>query len=83
VMAVTGLLLDFAARGVFHSTVWFRASAALLLVAAIFLTRADAALRKAVASGGAATLARVERWSWLSCATAALMAVLMAVKPFQ
>jgi hypothetical protein len=80
-MVLTGGFLDFSAGGAFHSRVWFRASVALLVVAVFALVRARAALHEPSMTDAA--LRQVERWGWASCATVALMAVLMEVKPFQ
>lgn len=84
VMALTGILLDVAVRGAFHSGGWFRASFALLVFVGFAHARARAGLRKAPApaADAAAALRRVERWGWAMCATVALIAALMEVKPF-
>lgn len=84
-MLVTGCLLDYAASGAFHSTAWFRLSVVLFVFLGFSYGRTRAVLRTGLAGDGAgeAALRRVERWGWIMCGTAALMAVLMEVKPFQ
>jgi hypothetical protein len=96
-MAITGILLDVAVAGAFHTSTWFRASGALVVVLAVSHARARAAWRSAANASGAsaapgadatesarcAALSRVERLGWTMCATVALIAILMEVKPFQ
>jgi hypothetical protein len=91
IMAVTAVLLDLAAGGAFHAAGWFRASGALFVLLGFSHARARAALRKGrgadPANDGDAsrdedTLRRIERWGWTMYATVALLAALMALKPF-
>jgi hypothetical protein len=92
IMAVTAVLLDVAAGGAFHAAGWFRASAALFVLLGFSHARARAALRKSQgadpgnaeldASRDEDTLRRIERWGWTMYATVALLAALMALKPF-
>lgn len=84
VMMLTGILLDFAARGAFHTSYWFRGGFLLLIFVAISHARARAALRAGLTKGGDAEkiFARVERWGWIMCGAVALIGFLMEVKPF-
>ena len=92
IMAVTAALLDVAAGGAFHAAGWFRVSAALFVLLGFSHARARVALRKgqgaapghadADASRDEDTLRRIERWGWTMYATVALLAALMALKPF-
>jgi len=83
VMFFTGALIDFAAAGAFHRTGWFKLSLALFVVIAISLGRARAALRRGLASADVrrAALDRVERWGWATCASVALVTLVMLTKP--
>src|SRR4051812_14079700 len=82
-MLLTGMLLDFSAAGAFHLTGWFRASIAVFALLGVSVARANVALRRGFAPGGARenALARVERWGWAMCASVALITILMQMKP--
>jgi hypothetical protein len=84
VMLLTGGLLDVSAAGGFHRTGWFKASIAVLVLLGVSAARARVALRGGFAPGGARehALARVEGWGWAMCASVALIAILMQMKPF-
>jgi hypothetical protein len=83
VMVLTGVLLDLSASGAFHRTGWFKASIAVLVFLGVSLVRTHVALRRGFASGGARenALGQVERWGWAMCASVALIAILMQMKP--
>jgi hypothetical protein len=81
-MLITGAALDLAADGAFHGLAWFRASAVLLVVGGIAQARARAALRDGAGVDPGLAMRKVQRWGWTSCAAVALIAWLMAVKPF-
>ena len=76
VMLLTGVLIDVGVHGAFHAAWWFRLSGALFL----FLGFAHARTRKAARDGAPA--GGIERWGWTMYAAVALMAALMAWKPF-
>jgi hypothetical protein len=87
IVGLSGVLLEVAARGAFHSALWFQGSVALYLVLGFLHGRARRALRKGLRAGadpGArlASLQSVERWGWAMCAAASAIALLMVVKPF-
>jgi hypothetical protein len=82
-MFLTGAAMDLEVGGAYHGSGWFRASVVLLVFLGFSHARARAALRKGMAPGGAwaPALRRVERWGWTMCATVALIAILMELKP--
>lgn len=83
VVFLTGGAIDHSAQGAFHTAGWFRASALLVVAVAVLQIRARAILRKGLASEDVlGTLRRVERSSWASCGAVAVIAFLMAAKPF-
>jgi hypothetical protein len=83
VMVLTGVLLDLSAAGAFHRTGWFKASIVVLVFLGASLVRAHVELRRGFAPGGAreSALGQVERWGWAMCASVALIAILMQIKP--
>lgn len=76
-MLVTGVLLDVAVAGAYHSTGWFRASVLLFLAIGFSIGRARIAFRR----GGQEVLARVERWGWVASVLVALVTIVMRTKP--
>jgi hypothetical protein len=87
IVGLSGVLLEVAARGAFHSAVWFKGSVALYVILGFSHGRARRALRKGLgagtdASARLASLRSVERWGWAMCAAASGIALLMVVKPF-
>lgn len=80
----TGVLVEYAAHGAFHTSGWFRTSFGLLLLLGFAHARARATFRKANADGGdrARALRRVEGWGWTMCVTVVIITLLMEAKPF-
>jgi hypothetical protein len=82
-MLVTGVLLDTAVGGAYHSTGWFRASGVLFLAIAAAVGFARIAFRRSGAPGVTRrdALARVERWGWVASVLVALVTIVMRTKP--
>jgi hypothetical protein len=86
IVGLSGVLLEVAARGAFHSALWFQGSVALYLVLGFSHGRARRALRKGLGAGAdpgttLASMQSVERWGWAMCTAAGGIALLMVVKP--
>jgi hypothetical protein len=79
IVGVSGVVIEFATGGAFHSSPWFRGSVALYLFVGFAQGQARRALRKGTEPQ--ATLRRVERWGWTMCVAASAIAVLMVLKP--
>jgi hypothetical protein len=79
IVGVSGVVIEFATGGAFHSSPWFRGSVALFLFVGFAQGQARRALRKGTEAQ--ATLRRVERWGWTMCVAASAIAVLMVLKP--
>jgi len=80
----SGAALDFVSGGPFHHALWFRFSGLLLVATAICLSRARAALTRALSGGlaQAVALRRIEYWGVASVTVVAGIVLLMAWKPF-
>jgi hypothetical protein len=79
IAGLSGVVIEFATGGAFHSSTWFRGSFALFLFVGFAQGQARRALRKGADAEGA--LRRVERWGWTMCVAASAIAVLMVLKP--
>ena len=84
VMLLTGILLNVIAGGGFGRMWWFRGSALLLVVSGALHGVAGRAIRTAAGGeeGSRTALRRVEGIAYGICALVAVIAVLMALKPF-
>jgi hypothetical protein len=83
-MLISGLLLNYAAGGVFQKFWWMRASVILLVVTGAMHARARRALRAQPADEQEAKLVlwRVERMAYGMSSLIATITVLMELKPF-
>lgn len=80
---VTGVALEYAAGGVFHESLWFRASFALLVMAGVGQARSLSGLRRGLDGtlDRLRALKRIEYWGWTSAFAVSCIAVLMELKP--
>ena len=83
-MLATGILLDLAAKGVFHGSWWFRGSALLLVATGVLhgQARRTVGLGLAEKTNSDAVLRRIERLAFAMSILIAGISVLMEVKPF-
>ena len=86
IVGLSGVLLEIAAGGAFHSAPWFRASVGLYLLLGFSHARARRAQRNGLVPGAdpettLAALRKIERWGWAMCAAASGIALLMVVRP--
>jgi hypothetical protein len=84
VMLVTGGILDFAVKGAFRSSWWFRGSVLLLIVTGALHGLSRRTVRSGVTTevNSDIMLRRVERVAYAMCALILAITVLMVVKPF-
>jgi hypothetical protein len=78
---LSGALVEYAAHGAFHETVWFRGSVLLVVVIAILHRQARVALERA-ATPAPVALRTAEGWGWAMCGAVAAVVFLMTAKPF-
>ena len=83
-MFVTGILIDAAAAGAFHTQWWFRGSAMLLVLTGVLNGRARRVAGRGLGTdaGRDAALRGIDRLAYGMCALIAAIAALMEVKPF-
>jgi hypothetical protein len=84
VMMLTGVLLDLAAEGAWHSSWWFRGSMLLLIATGALHGRTRAIVRNNLSNDGSGrdALFRVSKAAFGMCGLIVAITVLMEVKPF-
>ena len=82
IVLLSGVLVEYSLGGPFHEAWWFRLSFFGLLALGAINGRMARALRKRGLIGDERTLKGVVRSAWIMCAITAVIAVLMAIKPF-
>lgn len=82
-MLLSGILLDVAAHGAWHDTMFFRAGALLVVALGALGGISRGRIRKAASDNGdlAKAFVLVEKLGWAMCGVVALAAVLMVLKP--
>jgi hypothetical protein len=82
-MFVSGGMLVWVTGGGYHGELWFRLSAAVMVLVGVLAAVSRRALRGLAAgrAEGAAALRKIERLAWAMCAAIAVITVLMEAKP--
>jgi hypothetical protein len=82
VMLASGAFLEYSVAWGHHTESWFRLSGVLFLALGAVLGTTRRALRKRDSASDERPLQPVARRAWAMCAIVAMIAVLMAVKPW-
>jgi uncharacterized membrane protein len=83
VMLLSGVLIEYACGGCYHTLWWFRVSVFLLVLLGALQGRIRRALRKIdPATDDGHPLRPIARMAWGMCTVVAVVAILMVVKPW-